>query len=148
MRPMESKELMKISLHKRVTVHDEEIRKVSKVPSGELDSTSGPERIRFFRVFNRHIPVMAVAEFVFNPVCKIARTHHQAVNSLVAQLPNQQFKEGLVSYRRKRLGRGWYHRTQAGSQAANQQNSFRLPRGLRTACVIVSAFGGGHVSVW
>src|ERR1700730_10617312 len=134
---------MKIDLHKRVAVHDQEIRKVTKVPLCELDSTSSPERIRFFRVFNRHAPVMAIAEFVFDPVSKIASAHHQAVNSLVAQLPNQQFKEGLISYGRKGLGRGWYHRTQAGSQAANQQNRFRGLLGLETACDIVGSFRNG-----
>src|SRR5437879_4244415 len=83
------KYLSNIGLHERVGIHDEEIRNVSKVSSGKLVSASGPEWTRFFRVFNGHIPVMAISEFVLDLLSKIPGTHHQTANFLVAELPNQ-----------------------------------------------------------
>ncbi len=70
----------------------------------KLDSTGRSEWTRFFRVFNRYSPFVAIAEFIFEAVSKISGAHYKPSNFLVTQLLNQQFEERLISDGRKRLG--------------------------------------------
>ena len=84
---------MKIDRQERITVHDEEVRKASEVAASELDSTRGPEGIRFSRIFNRNGPVMPVTELAFDLISQIAGAHHQAAISLRPQLPDKEFEE-------------------------------------------------------
>ena len=75
---------------------------------------------------------MSVAEFVLYLNGKITRAHDQTADPLVSELPNQQLQKRLVSYRCEWLGDGWQYRTQAGSLAADEQNSWNIDRPARS----------------
>jgi hypothetical protein len=55
---------------------------------GKLESAGGPERTEFFRVFDRDIPSVTIAELLFDLVSKITSAHYEVANPLVTQLSN------------------------------------------------------------
>src|SRR5258708_7913785 len=95
-----------------MTIHNQEIRNVTEEWLAKLYRSPCSHRVRFFRILNCDLPFPSVAKLFLNNFSKITCTQYYAVDTLTAQLPDQQFKKWPVTDRRERFGRRGHDRPQ------------------------------------
>src|SRR5579864_6344144 len=92
----------------------------------ELHGTSSSEWPGFLRIRNLYVPLVAVAQFVFNLVGEMPCTHNQTPYTLRSQLPDQQLKERRIPDRSERFGRARQDWLQSRPYPADEQNGWHF----------------------
>src|SRR5579863_2839121 len=123
---MKPNKLIQIKFQERVAIHHQEVMGASKISLSELESPTGPERMRLPRIFNSCAQIASIPELAFNLLREIAGAHDQMFYPLANQLPNQEFEKRTIAHARQRF-RGRRHRfTQTSPQTSYKKNRLHV----------------------
>src|SRR5579863_3957988 len=102
---MKPNKLIQIKFQEGVAIHYQEVMGASKKSLSELESPTGPERMRLSGIFNGCTQIASIPKLAFNLFSQIAGAHDQMFYPLADQLPNQKFEKRTIAHARQRFRR-------------------------------------------